>query len=60
MIEWGISAAAHDAALTVTDGEKILFASHAERYSGIKNDKHLNADLIQAALKFGEPQVINW
>ena len=60
MIEWGISAAAHDAALTVTDGENILFASHAERYSGIKNDKHLNADLIQAALKFGEPQVINW
>ena len=60
MIEWGISAAAHDAALTVVDGEEILFASHAERYSGIKNDKHLNADLINAALKFGKPEKIHW
>ena len=60
MIEWGISAAAHDAALTVVEGDQILFASHAERYSGIKNDKDLNDDLIRAALKFGEPQVINW
>ncbi len=60
MIEWGISAAAHDAALTVVDGDKILFASHAERYSGIKNDKHLNEDLINAALKFGKPEKIHW
>ena len=60
MIEWGISAAAHDAAITVVRGEDILFASHAERYSGIKNDKDLNDGLIKAALKFGEPQVINW
>jgi len=60
MIEWGISAAAHDAALTVVDGKEILFASHAERYSGIKNDKHLNEDLINAALKFGKPEVIHW
>ncbi len=60
MIEWGISAAAHDAALTVVDGDQILFASHAERYSGIKNDKHLNQHIIDAALKFGEPQVIHW
>ena len=60
MIEWGISAAAHDAALCVVDGKQILFASHAERYSGIKNDKHLNKDLINVALKFGEPQVIHW
>ena len=60
MIEWGISAAAHDAALTVVEGDEILFASHAERYSGIKNDKHLNADLINAALEFGKPEVIHW
>jgi len=60
MIEWGISAAAHDAALTVVEGDEILFASHAERYSGIKNDKHLNTDLINAALKFGKPEVIHW
>ena len=60
MIEWGISAAAHDASLTVVDGSEILFASHAERYSGIKNDKDLNADLIDAALKFGKPEKIHW
>lgn len=60
MIEWGISAAAHDAALTVVEGEEILFASHAERYSGIKNDKHLNSELINAALKFGKPEKIHW
>jgi len=60
MIEWGISAAAHDASLTVVSGNEILFASHAERYSGIKNDKDLNADLIYAALKFGKPDKIHW
>jgi carbamoyltransferase len=60
MIEWGISAAAHDAALTVVSGDEILFASHVERYSGVKNDKHLNVDLINAALKFGKPEKIHW
>jgi carbamoyltransferase len=60
MIEWGISAAAHDAALTVVIGDEILFASHAERYSGVKNDKHLNKDLIDAALQFGKPDKIHW
>lgn len=60
MIEWGISAGAHDASLTVVDGSEILFASHAERYSGIKNDKDLNTDLIDAALKFGTPEKIHW
>ena len=60
MIEWGVSAGAHDAALTVVDGDRILFASHAERYSGVKNDKHLNEELITAALKYGDPQKIHW
>ena len=60
MIEWGISAAAHDASLTVVSGDEILFASHAERYSGIKNDKDLNYSLIDAALKFGKPDKIHW
>lgn len=60
MIEWGISAGAHDAALTVVSGNEILFASHAERYSGIKNDKDLNTDLLVAAAKFGPPEKIHW
>ena len=60
MIEWGISAGAHDAALTVVNGKEILFASSAERYSGVKNDKDLNKHLIDAALKFGKPEIIHW
>jgi predicted NodU family carbamoyl transferase len=59
MIEWGISAAAHDAALTVVSGREILFASSAERYSGVKNDKHLHKDLIEAALQYGKPEKIH-
>ena len=60
MIEWGISAGAHDASLAVVDGDKILFASHSERFSGIKNDKWLNQQIIDEALKFGKPDKIHW
>lgn len=70
MITWGISANSHDAALAVfkhgTKGLthkkdlKLLFASHAERYSGIKNDPHLNDKLITEAKKYGEPNEIVW
>ena len=44
----GISAGFHDAAATVInqDGE-ILFAGHSERYSKIKNDPKLHADLLK-------------
>jgi carbamoyltransferase len=67
---WGISANSHDAALAVFDRKfnsssgyplKLLFASHSERYSGIKNDPHLNQSLIQHARKeYGEPNEIVW
>lgn len=60
MIEWGISAGAHDASLTVVKGREILFASHSERYSGKKNDKDLCPELVAAALKFGIPDIIHW
>ena len=55
MIRWGISALAHDAALAVFDDKKLVFASHSERYSGIKNDKWLNGLLINDALSFACP-----
>ena len=44
----GISAGFHDAAVAVVreDGE-IVFAGHSERYSKIKNDAHIHADLLQ-------------
>jgi len=60
MIIWGISAGSHDAALAVIKDKKIVFASHAERFSGIKNDPHLNAELIQYALQFGNPHSVVW
>ena len=60
MIKWGISAGSHDAALAVVDDEKILFASHTERFSKIKNDPHLNRGIIWEALKHGKPDIVYW
>ena len=60
MLTFGISANEHDAALAVIDGEKILFASHAERYSRRKNDPHLNELLIAEAMRHGQPEQIVW
>ena len=50
---WGIAANEHDASLSVVEGSEILFASHAERYSRVKNDAHLHPNLIAAALRCG-------
>ena len=56
---WGISCHGHDAALAVVRGDRILFAAHAERYSGIKNDPLLNQALLNdAILMGGEPDRI--
>ena len=60
MINWGISAGYHDAALSVIKDGEIVFASHAERYSGYKNDKYLNDNLLNDALQYGEPDKIYW
>ena len=70
MIVWGISANSHDAAVAVFDRKlnrsngyplKLLFASHSERCSGIKNDAHLNEALIQDAWNnHGAPDEIVW
>ena len=45
----GLSAGFHDAGATLIDNQgNILFAGHAERYSGIKNDaiKVCKSDLV--------------
>ena len=68
---WGISANSHDAGLAVlkhgfkglTDKPNLtlLFASHSERFSKIKNDPHLSQDMVDYALeKFGYPREIVW
>lgn len=61
MVIWGISANSHDAAIAVVnDDNKILFASQSERYSGVKNDKDLNVDLINDANQYGRPDLVVW
>ncbi len=61
MITWGISANSHDAALAVFKDNELLFASHSERYSGIKNDPDLDNQLITYAKRnWGEPQQVVW
>lgn len=58
---WGVSALSHDAALAVSVGGSVVFASHAERYSRVKNDPLLNNDLIQDALQVaGMPSRVVW
>lgn len=60
MITWGISANSHDAALAVFTDNGLEFASHTERFSGVKNDPHLNKEIINYARQFGEPDEIIW
>ena len=60
MIRWGISAGYHDASISVLDDDDILFSGHAERYSGIKNDKNLNQEIVDDALQYGYPDKIYW
>lgn len=60
MLIWGISANSHDAAITVVQNNEILFASQSERYSGVKNDAHLNADIVADAYRYGEPDEVVW
>ena len=58
MITWGISALSHDAALAVVKDRQLVFASHSERYSRVKNDKNLHWHLIRDALSYGSPNRI--
>ncbi len=54
----GLSFQFHDAAATVIEDGKILYASHSERYSKVKNDPFLNHEMIADCLKFGKPDLI--
>jgi carbamoyltransferase len=61
MITWGISANSHDAALAVFVDEKLVFASHSERFSGKKNDRDLCPTMVDYVRnKFGEPGRVYW
>ena len=57
----GISGALnHDAAVSLIEDRRILYASHSERYSKKKNDSLLNDGIVNAALEHGRPDVIAW
>lgn len=58
MIILGINETSHDASVTLIDGDQILFAGHAERYSKQKNDWYVNQGLINDALSYGKPDQI--
>jgi carbamoyltransferase len=62
MIVWGWTGMSHDASLAVfaniNNKLTLLWAAHSERYSKIKNDKNLHADLITEALAYGEPSEV--
>jgi carbamoyltransferase len=60
MIKWGISANSHDAALAVFDQDKLVFASHSERFSKIKNDRDLSREMLSYAKQFGTPDEVYW
>ncbi len=65
MIVWGISANSHDASLAVFNQEltelDLVFASHSERFSGIKNDPHLSQEMVSYAIKkHGQPDHVVW
>jgi carbamoyltransferase len=65
MIVWGISANSHDASLAVFNREldnlDLVFASHSERFSGIKNDSHLSQEMVSYAIKkHGQPDHVVW
>ena len=49
----GINCMNHDAAMAVVDGQDILWAAHAERYSRIKNDQFLNQAIVDEAKTYG-------
>ena len=56
----GISSLDHDASVALVDGDSILFAGHAERYSRVKNDGMVNEDLINDVYQYGEIESIVW
>jgi len=56
----GISEGFHDAAISVVNDGKIKFAAHAERYSRIKHDKHLNLSVCAEALSYTEDDIVSF
>ena len=55
----GISAGFHDAGITLISDGEIVFAAHSERYSKIKHDSKINAEILNDCFdRYGVPQRI--
>ena len=54
----GVNDSSHDAAVSVVDDGKIVFASHGERYNKNKNSFSNPDEIFEEALSFGKPDVI--
>ena len=56
----GITAQNHDASMALIDGSDIVWAAHSERYSRVKNDNHLNREMVEEMQQYGTPTEIVW
>jgi carbamoyltransferase len=56
----GITGQNHDASMALIDNTNIVWAGHSERYSRIKNDSTLNADMVKDLYQYGEPTQVIW
>lgn len=54
----GINDSSHDAAVSVVDEGKIVFAAHSERYNKQKNTFQIDQELMDEALSYGKPDVV--
>ena len=53
----GYSEGFHDAAITILDGNKPIYAAHSERYSKIKNDKEVCDEMMGDVNFFGYDEI---
>ena len=61
MITWGISANSHDAAIAIFKDQELVYASHSERYSRVKNDGDLDLVMVNdLKQRYGEPNRVVW
>jgi carbamoyltransferase len=60
MITWGISANSHDAAISVFKEGQLVFASHSERFTKVKNERDLCKELVHYAKHWGNPNEVVW
>jgi carbamoyltransferase len=59
MKSWGLSFGSHDAAISVIEDDRLIFASHSERFSKIKDDGNLHQSLVDHVIsEFGVPDQI--